>query len=350
VNASNTGQALSADEDRSPAPESTPRPSVTLPPDRRQGDDLNADAAADPAPQGGQTRDSVTEVLPRVFRIVGAVVAPTTLLTGLLFYFGRLHVTGMFRYLGVNFTVLDLTFQDYLIRSADGLFVPLAAAAFMVLLLVWAHGLAIRALGAGLRRRAARLLLPVVLLAALVLLATAVAGLRGSPAFVASPEIPGLALAIGTLLLAYATHLLHESWVSARPRPGGPLSVAEWGAVFVVVSVGLFWAVGSYAIGVGTSRGQQIERELPSSPDTVLYSEKRLNLHATGVTETDCPGDDTAYRFRYDGLKLVLQSGGQYLFLPTSWTRADGSAIVIPRTDALRLEFSAPGRAQVGTC
>ena len=65
----------------------------------------------------------------RVFKIVGAIVAPTTLLTGLMFYFGRLHITGMFRYLGVNFTVLDLTFQDYLIRSADGLFVPLAVAA-----------------------------------------------------------------------------------------------------------------------------------------------------------------------------------------------------------------------------
>ena len=43
------------------------------------------------------------------------------MLTGLLFYFGRLHITGFFRHLRVNFTVLDLTPNDYLIRSADGL-------------------------------------------------------------------------------------------------------------------------------------------------------------------------------------------------------------------------------------
>ena len=66
---------------------------------------------------------------PALFKVSGAVLGSTTVLTGLLFYFGRLHITGFFRYLRVNFTVLDLTPNDYLIRSADGLFVPLTTAA-----------------------------------------------------------------------------------------------------------------------------------------------------------------------------------------------------------------------------
>jgi hypothetical protein len=40
----------------------------------------------------------------------------------------------------------------------------------------------------------------------------------------------------------------------------------------------------------------------------------------------------------------VLRSGNQYLFLPEDWTRENGTALVIPRTDTLRLEFSGPGQ------
>lgn len=282
----------------------------------------------------------VAEALPRVLRIVGSVVAPTTLLTGLLFYFGRLHITGMFRHLRVNFTVLDLSFQDYLIRSADGLFVPLAAAAGVVLLLLWVHGFVARSLPVSARRAVA----PLSALLGLVLLAVAVAGLAGSAAFASAPEAPGLCLAVGVLLLAYGMRL------SRRGPPAAATAVAEWGAVFVVVAVGLFWAVGSYAIGVGATRGQQIERSLSGAPDVVLYSEQDLNLVDPGVTETVCQDAEAAYAYRYDGLKLVLQSGDQYLFLPEGWTRSSGAAILLPRTDTLRLEFTAPGAAGDVAC
>src|SRR3712207_918172 len=73
------------------------------------------------------------EALPRLVRIAREVVAPATLLTALLFQFGRLHAAGYFRHFGVNFTVLDLTLQDHLISSADGLFVPLAATCVLAL-------------------------------------------------------------------------------------------------------------------------------------------------------------------------------------------------------------------------
>ena len=59
-------------------------------------------------------------MLPQVVKIIGSVVAPTTLLTALLLYFGRRHAQGLFRVLRVPFTVFELTPQDYLIRSADG--------------------------------------------------------------------------------------------------------------------------------------------------------------------------------------------------------------------------------------
>jgi Zn-dependent protease with chaperone function len=45
-------------------------------------------------------------------RIVGSIVAPTTLLTALLFYFGWSFAYWFFAYFGVDSTVLGLTTQD----------------------------------------------------------------------------------------------------------------------------------------------------------------------------------------------------------------------------------------------
>ena len=288
----------------------------------------------------------VGEALPRVLQILASVVAPTTLLTALLFYFGRLHVTGMFRYLQVQFTVLDLSFQDYLIRSADGLFVPLAVAAGLALTGLWTYGFVVRSLPDTRRETAARRAAPLLVLLGLILMAVAVVGVSGPGTFDAFGELPGLCLAAGALTLAFGSRL----W--RRGRPIAPASViAEWGAVFVLVSVGLFWAVGNYAIGVGTARGQEIEQNLSRSPDVVLHSDKNLDIDVPGVIATACGDADAPSGYRYQGLKLVLQSGGQYLLpLPSGWTRITGTALVIPRTDALRLEFSAPGTARDAAC
>ena len=275
------------------------------------------------------------------------MVAPTTLLTALLLYFGRRHAQGLFRVLRVPFTVFELTPQDYLIRSADGLFVPVTIVAGVAVLACWAHYLLV---GSGADRARAAVVRAVAPLSAVVGIAlvvfAAVATVSGDAAFPGFPEGGGLSLAIGVLLLAYAVRLIRTLAPARQGRPGRPVggAVAEWTAIFVLVGVGLFWAVNSYAIGVGTSRGEQLVAELGFAPDAVLYSEKRLSLQVSGVREVPCHDPDAAYRFRYEGLKLVLQSGDQYLFLPGGWTREDGVALIIPRGESLRLEFTGPGR------
>ncbi len=85
----------------------------------------------------------------------------------------------------------------------------------------------------------------------------------------------------------------------------------------------------------------------------MLYSERSLSLHAPGVREARFQDPEAAYRFRYDGLKLVLQSGDRYLFLPEAWPPTDGVAILMPRNDSLCLEFvpaSARGNTQRFGC
>ena len=138
----------------------------------------------------------------------------------------------------------------------------------------------------------------------------------------------------------------------AQPRPGW-LAIVEWAAVFILVGLSLFWAANDYSAAVGRSRAREFVAELPLYPSAVVYSERSLALHAPGVREVRCRDPEAAYRFRYDGLKLVLQSGNQYLFLPQAWAPADGVAILMPRNDTVRLEFrpaSAVATGQDAAC
>ena len=316
----------------------------------------NSTAVVQPAgatPVRAVVGPDVTEALGKVLKIAGAVVAPTTLLTALLFYFGRQHAFALFDYFGVPSSVFELTTQDYLVRSADGLFVPFASTAALTLAVLWGRSWFLRAVSQERRQAVGRRAAPVLAVLGIAAAGVAVVGVRDPDAFARVPELPGLLLAGGALLVAAAVQVVRRR--APDPRASPVPFVAEWAAVFLLVAVGLFWSVGNYAGEVGRGRAVQIAGELSSTPDAVVFSEKRLALGGVpGVSEYVCADDavkdDSAYRFRYDGLKLVLQSGGQYLFLPAGWTWEVGPAVVIPRTDSLRLEFSAPGRAQVGSC
>lgn len=301
-----------------------------------------------PDPAGSSPSASDLEALPKVLKIVGGVVAPTTLLTGLLFYFGRLYATGPFAYFDVNVTVLDLTVQDYLFRSVDGLLVPLVGLAGLVVLALWA-----RQLTGSLPSRAAafvrRLQPPLAAGAGAVLVCVALTDLVGEPLFPTHPELRGTYFAVGVLLLAYAVHLLCRRATGRRTTRTTVAVMMEWGMLFVLVSAGLFWAAGSYANQVGVERARQIEATLPDFPTTTLYSEKRLGLDPALANELSCRPDG-AYRYRYDGLKLLLRSGDQYLFVPTGWTRSKGSALLIRRADTLRLEFAPAHRPAPPAC
>jgi hypothetical protein len=287
----------------------------------------------------------------RLTKILGAVVAPTTLVTALLYYFGWSHAYWFFDYFGVDSSVLGLTTRDYLMRSMDALFVPMTVAAVAGLMIFFAHDLLRRWLAAGTGSTVLRILVPVIGGVGFV---AAVGGVWSvftrtflSEHLVLAP----LSLAFGVVLLAYALHL----WRTFSPASGPDLAdaraewtaVAELAVVFALVGLGLFWAANDYAAAVGRSRAEEFVAGLPDYPAAVVYSERGLSLHAPGLRETQCHDPGAGYRFRYDGLRLMLQSGSQYVFLPQHWTPADGVAVLIPRTDSVRLEFMRPAAGAV---
>lgn len=319
-----------------------------------------AEVAAEPSPaQDGATpareeRDrpatvpfEAADAMPRALQLVGSIVAPTTLITALFAYFGLLYAIAYYRYFGVNYTVLDLPVQGFLILSASTAVVPLAVFSATVLLALWVYRLPLEALRGGARRFVLVEVLPTVALVGVLLVgavaADAALGFRVFPAGMV--EARGLSLSTGVVLLAYSARLWHVLGPATAVRPGAPvaLTVAKWTCVFLLFGVGLFWAVGSYAVRMGDQGAQRFAAALACAPDVVLYSERSLNLAYAGVREEPPLGAEGAYGFRYPGLKLVPQAGDRYLLLlPADWSRWTRPALLLPQSDAVRLEVG-PG-------
>ncbi|MEV4756254.1 hypothetical protein AB0J86_14230 [Micromonospora sp. NPDC049559] len=292
--------------------------------------------------------------LPRLARVLAAVVAPTTLVTALLFYFGWMQLFWFFDYFGVHATLLGFDTVDYLLRSVDALFVPMTVLACVALAAAWTHAALSSRLAGGahphLVRRLAAALGALGLLLALSGLLTVFTPTVLDRAVTLAP----LCLAGGVLLVRYSVQLWRDSRpardVAVHPQRQEWVAVTEWAGIFVLVALSLFWAATDYSSAVGRSQARRYAEELSRQPTVVLYSQRSLRLDGPGVRELRCADPEAAYRYRYDGLKLVLQSGDQYVFLPERWTRERGGAFVIPRTDALRLEFHPPGATPPGTC
>ncbi len=299
-------------------------------------------ASADPPEGGGEA------TVLRTVQSLGAVVGPTALLTALLFYFGWARANAQASYLGLDVTLFDFSTQDYLLQSISSVVVPFGEVLLVALLLLWAH----RIVSGRLARQPGHPAWPWVSGALAVV---------GTVAFVVgvalyNDDTPSdavllltpLSFVVGVGLVSYAV-LVDRRRRGLPSGPDGdgsasralpPLSVI---IVSMLVGVGLVWGVANYADIKGRQLGEFVADQLAFRPGVVVYSEKRLQIDEPGVTETRFGDPDSAYGFRYDGLKLLLRSKSRFFLVPASWTVDGGTTIVLPETDSIRLEFVAGG-------
>ncbi|MBN6039596.1 hypothetical protein JYK18_32380 [Amycolatopsis sp. 195334CR] len=268
------------------------------------------------------------------------------MLTALLYYYGLLRTQEFFAYFRVHYTLLGQTADEIFGRGVNGLLLPIAGAAIAGFLVLGLFRTLRHRLPAPRWEWLLRVATPVAAAGGFVLI-----GLTGPIAlepglFRRFAGLPGVGLALGVILLASAWHRLGATTGDRRAR----LSVAEWVSAYVLVAFGLFWAVGDYAQATSLRSAYETAVALPSQPAATLYSAQSLNLAADGVREDVCAQPEGAYKFRYTGLKLLLQSGGQYVFLPDGWRRSRGTAFVVPRSDKLRLDFAPPKAVPAPAC
>lgn len=266
----------------------------------------------------------------------GAVIAPTTVATAMLLYFGYIATRARFAYFGVYLDLTDLSSRDLVLYGIEVLYLPVAVVLLAVLVMAAVHFAATRLTGR-------RTVLPAAGLMALLgvlLAARAVIGL--AVAHVSRDEAPGstaLALAGGPVLIAYA------AWIAARARTPGAwyaqsrrLRLVAVAAVAGLALTGLFWAGTSFAWRLGEGRAYDDALQLPGRPEVVLDTGERLVDLPPYVQETTLaagPGDK--FRYRYRGLRLLIQAGGRLFLVPEHWT-AQGRTLIVPYDDAIRLQ------------
>ena len=312
-------------------------------------------APADPAALAEPVPDDPTRTLRHTFRGIGAVVGPTSAVTGLLYYFGWTRTSIEAHLLGLDDSLLGYSTQDYLLRSMSSMFGPLVVGLVAALGALGLHAAVVawvRDAGGPddprLRRRLRRLILALTAAAGVGLVA-GIAGARvrhpSDVVYVASP----MGVSAGIVVGCYAANL-HRRFLARRRRDEGAdemktLRGVSATLVVLLLVLSLFWDVSHYAAVRGRSLASTVEALLPSQPTVVVYSAKRLYLQAPVVETRLEQGDrDTGsdpgasqYQYAYTGLKLLFRSDHRYFLRPAApGARAN---IVIPDGLDIRLEF-----------
>lgn len=269
---------------------------------------------------------------------VAGVIAPTTVLTALLYYYGYVATYAFFDYFGVDVAVLRLPTQDLVLRSVAVLYVPCAVILGLgiVYLLVrnWTrttlpqerHWPRLRRIGWA-----------AVVVGSALLVRAAVGIVRPSLAEAEFPATTPTALGLGVLSVLYGRHLLRHATRRRDDRiPEGAVSLLAAG----VVVLSLFWAANTFAAAYGRGQAADDSMKLGERPEVVLDTRERLFLNAACAEETSLePADpEQDYRYRHRGLRLLAVGSDRLLLIPDRWL--DGcEVLVVPDDDSVRIQF-----------
>jgi hypothetical protein len=281
-----------------------------------------------------------------------SVVAPLSVLTALLFYFGYASSRAQYEYFGIDVDTIGLSTQDYVMRSPQSLLTPLLG--FLVLGVAGAtvHEAVrrrIEATRAGVRdadnataarararlerwRRVAGVLgaLGWVLLVAGVLLVLAYGVLQDWPPYaLVTPVLMG----VGAALALYGHGLARLVDPEDRARRPATLPLA------LVLAASVFWVTATLAEWSGRGAAHDAARDMDGFPSVILDTKERLHLTSPGIEESALePFPGSTFLYRYRNFRLLIEGDDRLFLVPPRWTPSN-STLVVPMDGAVRLQF-----------
>jgi hypothetical protein len=282
---------------------------------------------------------------------VASVVAPLSLLTALLFYFGYASSRAQYDYFGIDVDTIGLSTQDYVMRSPAPLLTPLLTFVLLGVAVATLHEWVRRRIevarkaadgtkqGVQEQRRLARWrqvtrgLMAVgwgILLAGVgLLLAYGVL----APRWVYYPLVTPLVMAVGAGLALYGRRvgrLLEDG------RPFRPVVLL----LALALATNMFWATATFAEWSGRGSGMEIARHASRLPSVILDTQERLHPTSPGIDEKVIPASDgQTYHYRYRGLRLLIQGRDRLFLVPGGVWSASSSTLVVPLDSSVRLQF-----------
>ncbi|MFJ4169423.1 hypothetical protein ACIPY3_07940 [Paenarthrobacter sp. NPDC089714] len=299
---------------------------------------------ADPQPEPTATTETadlnlVNTRWQRTLDVLSVIGPPLTVATALLVYFGWARTDAQAKAMGLDVSLFGYTVQDFILRSIQSLFQPLAWLVVLGLLWLMLDRAVSRLLGAARHRVLLHRTAMVV-----VVLGFAYAAVMWV-VVVAQPDrtllyVPFL-IAAGLVVGAWGLSVRRRSAPPARNLRLTPKAL-ERSLVFVLVTLLLFWGTSDYAQALG--RGAAVDYQQRSSllPTAVVYSKERLAVTAPNVRE-ESAGTDAAPLYRYSGLRLLVVSGGRIFLLNDGWTLAQGRVVVLRDDGSVRVEYGNAG-------
>jgi hypothetical protein len=284
----------------------------------------------------------------RAWSLVGSVVAPATLVTAILFYFGYVSSRTQYLYFGIDVDLLGFTTQEFVMRSPQPLLVPMLAVLVLGAMLVLVNAAVRRRLAStgasGLTSWARTLTV-----AGGVVLAGGVALLAAYSAlgdWALYPLVTPLVIGAGAGLLSYGLAWRRRHTARARDETPGPAPAAAPGdpvrtaitLLVLTVVAALFWTTATVAEWSGRARAKDLAADLTVLPAVVLDTTQRLETGDPVIVESALPsGEPGEFRYRYRGLRLLVEGDGNLFLVPERWTER-GSTLVMPLDD-VRVRF-----------
>ncbi|MEU8920430.1 hypothetical protein AB0D10_05750 [Kitasatospora sp. NPDC048545] len=145
----------------------------------------------------------------------------------------------------------------------------------------------------------------------------------------------------GALLLALLARLLYVRGSGATFAAAGERTAL--GVTTAIIALCAYWAVGNYAQEKGQADAELLSHNLHLRPAVLLDTSERLSLAWPGVRETPLPEAEAGahFRYRYEGLRLLAQSGNRMFLIPRRWTWDTGNVLVLPVDAGVRVAFHA---------
>jgi hypothetical protein len=279
-----------------------------------------------------------------------AIVAPVTVLSALLFYFGYVSTRATYEYFGIDVDAVGLSTQDYLMRSPRPLLTPFIGLLLLGILALWLHVNVRGLVAAGGRRRSrVRVAARWTRVAGVVILVTGILLVLVYPRFenraVLDLLIP-LCLAVGIVLLAYGSHVTTMSDARANPNAGDtngpswrPSRAVASVLVIAVVTANVFWATATLAQWSGRGQAVDLSRRLDSLPSVILDTKERLYVRDPVIDEAVLPSEDgQEFRYRYRQLRLLVHGSDRMFLVPAEWSPS-GTTLLVPLNENVRVRF-----------
>ncbi|MFE4198517.1 hypothetical protein ACFRJ9_21940 [Paenarthrobacter sp. NPDC056912] len=290
-------------------------------------------------PQESDERSLINTRWQRTLEVLSVIGPPLTVATALLVYFGWARTDAQSKAMGLDVSLFGYTVQDFILRSIQSLFQPLAWLVVIGLLWLMLDRAVSRLLEAARYRKLIHTIATVVLI-----LGFAYAAVM----WIVIVTRPGQTVLYAPFLIAAG--LLVGAWgLSVRRRAAEPAARAlritpralERALVFTLVTLLLFWGTSDFAQALGRGAALDYQERSHLLPTAVVYSKERLAVTAPNVRE-ESAGTESAPLFRYTGLRLLVVSGGRIFLLNDGWTLAQGRVVVLPDNGSIRVEYGNP--------